>query len=86
MEDYSADLEQIQERLYSLERKEIDNKTTLQVTIIDADNKMKRKIDEERSEYKKFQAEVEEERMDLLKRMRDGQAWETIKARRKEAE
>ena len=50
MEDYSADLEEIQERLDSLERKEIDNKTTLQVTIIDADNEMKRKIDEERSE------------------------------------
>ena len=75
----------------------IDNKTTLQVTIVDADIEMKRKIDEERSEYKKFKAEVEEERMDLLKRMRDRQAWETIKAnlkmackyrvdRRKEAE
>ena len=46
---------------------------------------MKRKIDEERSEYKKFQAEVEEERMDLLKRMRDWQAWETIKANLKMA-
>ena len=63
----------------------IDNKTTLQVTIVDADNEMKRKIDEERSEYKKFEAEVEEERMDLLKRMRDRQAWETIEANLKMA-
>ena len=33
-----------------------------------------------RMEYKKVKAAVEEERGDLMKRMRDGQAWETIKA------
>ena len=79
MEDYSANLEVQKERLDSLERREIDNKTSLQLTIIDADNERKRKTDVARTEYMKVKAEVEE-RIDLLKRMRDGQAWKTIKA------
>mgnify|MGYP001801215415 FL=1 len=78
LEDYSANLEELQERLDSLERREIDNKTSLQLTIVDADNGRKRKIDVVRSEYKKVKAEAEE-RIDLLEGMRDEQAWETIK-------
>ena len=73
MEDYSSNLEELQERLHSLECKEIDY--SLQLAIVEADNERKRKIDEVRSEYKKVKAEVEEERMDMLKRMR---AWAGI--------
>ena len=80
MENYSSNLVELQERLDSLERREIDNKTTLQLTIVDADNERKRKIDVARMEYKKVKAAVEEEREDLMRRMKDGQAWETIKA------
>ena len=50
MEDYSANLEQLQEQLDSLERREIDKKTSLQLTIIDADNEWRRKIDVARTE------------------------------------
>ena len=74
IEDYSANLEELQGRLDSLERRDIDNKTT----IVDADNGRKRKLDVARSEYKKVKAEAEE-RIDLLMGMRDEQAWETIK-------
>ena len=80
MEDYSANLVELQEKLDSLERREINNKTSLQLTTVDADNEWKRKIEVARTQYKKVKAKVEEERIDLLKRMRDGQAWETIKA------
>ena len=80
MEEYSANLVELQEKLDSLERREINNKTSLQLTTVDADNEWKRKIEVARTQYKKVKAKVEEERIDLLKRMRDGQAWETIKA------
>ena len=63
IEDYSA----------NLERREIDNKTSLHLTIVDADYRRKRKIAVARSRYKKVKAEVEE-RIGLLRRMTDGQA------------
>ena len=78
MEDHSNNLTELQKRLDSLERREIDNKISLQLTIVNADSRRKRNIAVARSEYKKVKAEVEE-RIDLSKRMTDGQAWETIK-------
>ena len=47
---------------------------------MDADNEWKRKIEVARTQYKKVKAEVEVERIDLLKRMRDRKAQETIEA------
>ena len=78
MEDHSNNLTELQKRLDSLERREIDNKISLQLTIVNADSRRKKNIAVARSGYKKVKAEVEE-RIDLSKRMRDGQAWETIK-------
>ena len=78
MEDHSTNLGELQKRFDSLERREIDNKTSLQLTVVNADSGRKRNIAVARSGYKKVKAEVEE-RIDLSKRMTDGQAWETIK-------
>ena len=38
MEDYSAIFVELQEKLDSLERRQINNKTSLQITTVDADN------------------------------------------------
>ena len=63
MEDYSANLVELQEKFDSLERREINNKTSLQLTTVDADNEQKSKIEVARTQYKKVKAKVEEARI-----------------------
>ena len=63
MEDYSANSVELQGKLDSLERREINNKTSLQLITVDADNEWKRKIKVARTQYKKVKAKVEEARI-----------------------